>query len=70
MLSFHGRKVIGDVYWCELAGLVSVELGEKWFLHLGVGRNHWFWGHKVEEYDSILDYWGFGPLFLLVRFNR
>ena len=49
------------------AGLVSLWAG-RWTLHLGVRRDLWEWGHRL-DYDSayLFEYWGLGPLFLLVR---
>jgi len=59
-----------EIHWRKLAGIIAVDFGKRWCLHLGVAsRDHWVWGHAVEEYDLVLDYWGLGPVFLLVRSN-
>jgi hypothetical protein len=52
--------------WRKNAGLVAVYL-DQWAFHFLVQRGHWFWGHDVEEYDCAFEYYGWGPLFLLVK---
>jgi len=34
-----------------------------------VRPSHWEWGHRTEDYDLIAEYYGLGPLFLLVEDN-
>lgn len=55
------------VDFLRLAGLASFTIEPWWCLHLGVYPAHWVWGHEVEPYDLCADYYGTGPLFLLVR---
>lgn len=56
-----------DLFW-KYAGFVTFHWGD-YALHLGVLPSHWYWGRDFEEYEHCLDYWGAGPLFLLVRCN-
>jgi hypothetical protein len=51
--------------WRHNAGLMVVYKG-RWALHFLVKPGHWFWGHSVDT-CFWLDYYGLGPLFLLVK---
>lgn len=54
--------------WKHHAGLVCLLIG-RFAVHVGVKRRHWVWGYKAEEYDHVLDYYGFGPVFLVAVLN-
>lgn len=54
-----------NIYF-NIAGLICFELNKKVGVHFLVRPSHWKWGYSVEEYDSYLQYWGAGPLFLVV----
>ena len=57
-------------FYFDMCGLISIEIGKWWTLHLFIrDKEHWIWGHEVEEYDQLGDYYGLGPLFLFVAFN-
>lgn len=49
-------------------GILSLDTDYGSF-HFGVYPYNWVWGHEFEEYDAIQEYWGLGPLFLLVRLS-
>lgn len=49
----------------ETAGVVMLS-GYGWALHFLCYPEHWVWLHKWEEYDRSLEYYGLGPLALLV----
>ena len=49
----------------KMAGLIAVEVGDV-ILHLFTRSSHWIWGRQTEPYDLCLEYFGVGPLFLLV----
>lgn len=55
--------------WLNAAGLVAI-VGRIWCLHLLVSRDSWVWGHESEPYDLCAEYYGCGPLFLLVKCNN
>lgn len=57
-----------EFFWFKRCGLISISWG-VWALHLGVQPSHWRFGHSIESYDSCIDYWGLGPIFLLARLN-
>lgn len=51
----------------DLCGLFSLEVGELYIHFFIWNPDHWFWGHQYEEYDMCLEYYGAGPLFLVVK---
>lgn len=55
-------------FFYKLAGLVSISKNE-WAFHLFPSYHHWVWGHKLEEYDMLLEYYGCGFFFLVVKLN-
>ncbi len=57
-----------EFLWLKRCGLISISWG-VWALHLGVRPSHWKWGHEVEQFDFVADYWGLGPIVLLCRMN-
>lgn len=53
----------------NLAGLIAISYG-MWTVHILLPRRgHWHWGHDHEDYDDICEYYGLGPLFLVVKEN-
>lgn len=54
--------------WINVAGLVCVTT-RRYAVHLLVRPSHWKWGHHIECYDTMFDYYGAGPLCLVVRDN-
>ncbi len=56
-----------SILW-KHAGLLTLWVGD-WSIHFALPPSHWKLGHSIEEYDQCLDYWGLGPLVLLVRCN-
>lgn len=55
----------------DMAGLITFTwMNERWSLHLFLkDRKSWIWGHQIEPYDYYVNYWGLGPLLLIVRDN-
>lgn len=54
--------------WLGAAGLFAV-VCRRYCVHFFVKPRHWVWGHEVECYDSLFDYYGAGPLFKVVVDN-
>lgn len=56
-----------DFHFCKDIALVSLlSQSGRADLHLGVKPSSWLWGHKHDPFRKNVEYFGFGPLFLLV----
>ncbi len=57
----------------ECCSALAIQLDKpEWMLHIGLNpfdRGSWEFGHSVEQYDQCADYWAFGPIFRVVRWN-
>lgn len=51
--------------WSRVAGLVCFQIGTT-CIHFAVKKRSWIWGRQTEPYDLCLEYFGCGPLFLIV----
>lgn len=49
----------------ELVGMITL-CYNPWLIHFGVPRRHWEWGKYAEDHTKCMDYFGLGPLMLLM----
>jgi len=51
------------------SGLLTISYN-TWTIHFGVYLKYWIWGKDICEYAWWYNYFGLGPLFLIVRKNK
>lgn len=58
------RDITLGFLYRKTAGLFSIHT-RYWSFHLLPRPKSWVWGYAAEDYDQCMDYYGFGPLFLV-----